>query len=153
MKNHIKMWSYQYRDSQYEDKTVMRPSDLCNGNPFISKDNLIIETDPRWTYKTYKFHGLVQDWGNSTINALEVPRSGANPSNSTYYIYPLLPVPLTSPWFAAIHPSLHGIICTVLLLVLTYDCSEFKSFMLKLVQVVWFTLTKNCLIKKHEKYE
>ena len=40
----IKMASYQYRISYYKDKTVWRPSYLCNGNPYIWKWGLRIET-------------------------------------------------------------------------------------------------------------
>ena len=31
---------YYYRDSHYKDKTVWRPSYLCNGNPVLEKDGI-----------------------------------------------------------------------------------------------------------------
>ena len=42
----IKMSSYQYRYSHYKDKTVSRPSYHYNGNTYIWKDSLYIETGP-----------------------------------------------------------------------------------------------------------
>ena len=40
----IKMASYQYGNTHYKDKTVWRPSYLCNGNPYLWKWGLRIET-------------------------------------------------------------------------------------------------------------
>ena len=45
----IKMPSYLYRNSHYQDKTVSWPSYLANGNPHIWKDRLYVETALRLT--------------------------------------------------------------------------------------------------------
>ena len=42
----MKMSSYQYKNSHYEDKMVMRPSYLYNRNPCTWKDGHYIETGP-----------------------------------------------------------------------------------------------------------
>ena len=42
----IKMSSYQYWESHYQDKTVSQPSYLHNGNPHTWKDRLYIEMGP-----------------------------------------------------------------------------------------------------------
>ena len=48
MVRNIKTPSYQCKDSHDNDKTVWRPSYLCNGNHHTWKDSIYIDTVPRY---------------------------------------------------------------------------------------------------------
>ena len=43
----IKMLSYQYRDSHYKDKTVLRLSYLCNGSPYTGETVFVYWIGPQ----------------------------------------------------------------------------------------------------------
>ena len=50
---YIEMLPFQERNPHYENKTVSHLSYVFNENPYIRKDNLYIETGPRWWDRTH----------------------------------------------------------------------------------------------------